>query len=99
MTLKQQLNGGATDWLVRAVIGAAMVWSLTELSAMRRDISSIQENRFTDGDGDSLARDLSDLRAKIETKADKSNVPPPDVLRDIQRLEDAVERLRGFHEQ
>lgn len=98
MALKEQLNGGPTDWFIRAAIVAVMAWSLNEISQMRDDISRIQENRFTDSDGDDLATAVSDLRARMETKADKSDVPPAEVLRDIERLENSIERLRSFHE-
>lgn len=104
VNLKSQLNGGATDWVIRVLIGTVVAWSLAELSNMNSRLSEldvkiaeINGTRFTNTDGREMARAISEVAARLELKADKDSVPPDEVIRWLERIEHELHELEALH--
>lgn len=77
MTIKQQLNGGPADWIIRGFVLLALGWFINELTYMRARIAILEEQsqqinatRFTSEEGDALRNDLLELERLLQTKID-----------------------------
>ena len=69
----------------------------SELSHVRENLGKVQGSRFTDVDGRDLAIEIGRLRAEIQSKANSEDVPPPEVIRWLGRIESRLDDLEELH--
>ena len=98
-TMKQPPNGAATAWikylgavssLILTVVLAPTITVLVYRSVDHGNrIAVIESNRFT-------SADAMKVYEMISAKADKQNVPPPEVKQALVRLERDVREIRAM---
>jgi hypothetical protein len=61
-----------------------------------KEIAAIKANRFTSSDGLSVWQKIAEIQAQLAEKADEDNVPPPEVIRWLERHDREIDRLGGY---
>ena len=74
-------------WVMSGMVGA-LGWMVVQIVA-------IQSNRFTAADGKEVWQEISEIRREMAFKANINEVPPPEVLRWLQRHDRDIEKLKG----
>ena len=84
-------RSNAAEWikfvsatLIFPLAGFTFIWLLS----IDRRVTRIEANRFTSADG-------ATLMEKLNNKADLSNVPPPEVIIRLNRIESDINDLRA----
>lgn len=77
MTIKQQLNGDTTSWILRAVVLLALGWFFREGAYIRDRLAVVEVRQqsaagqlFTRAEGRELRGALLELERLVQTKAD-----------------------------
>jgi len=96
-TVKKPPNGNATEWIkylgavssmvVVVVLAPIAVWLVGSSIDHDRRLTKIESNRFTSADAMKVYEALA-------SKADKHNVPPPEVKQALVRLERDVRDIK-----
>ena len=86
------MNGKAWEWFWRVLSAVAVpwaVWASLMLVDVRERVAVIEGNRFKSQDAFIM---MQELHAHLDTKVDRSDVPPQWFMKKVEDLEERVAR-------